>query len=419
MFLALKSWLAATTHGTDDVRTFEQFARIIGRVGPVGIYGVPHAAGGLYNHPPLTGDLLWILQQISREGVSFPLLIRLPAIVADVFTSLLVFELVRDWTGSDRRAMWAGAGMACSPVLIIISGFHGNIDPVFILLVLLSVWLLTRRRLPLPAGCVFALALSIKVVPLVALPVLLLWALLRGRRTLLLFAAGLAATLAVVWGPAVVAHWPALRDNVLGYNGWSTPQWGLAQVLQDLGIRSAELRSVLDHLRTPVVLVSALLGMGLVLRRRDALAPAVGISLATLLLLSTATGTQYLTWAVAGLFLAEPWTALVYSLMGGLFLYRLYDSWSRGTWDVARATSWSGANTQLALLSWSALAAALVCSVRAVLRSPAAAGPAPKPAATADAPSEGFQEQPAERRLSSAVRSALRAPADAADITEP
>jgi hypothetical protein len=400
-FLVLKVWLAATTHGTDDVRTFQQFAGVIARVGPVGIYGVAHPAGDLYNHPPLTGDLLWVLQQLSRHGASFPLLIRLPATLADVFSSLLVFDLVRIWTGSTRRSIWAGVGMACSPVLIIVSGFHGNIDPVFIMFVLLSVWLLTQRHLPLLAGLTFALALSIKVVPLVALPVVLLWALLRGRRTLLMFAGGLVSTLAVVWGPSVALHWSTVRDNVLGYNGWSSPQWGLAPIMSDLGVKSKELHPLLDGLRTPVVVASALLGMLLVWRRRNALGPAVGISLACLLLLSTATGTQYLAWAVAGLFIAEPWTALLYSLVGGIFLFELYDAWTKGTWDVARAARWSPEDSQLGLLTWASLAAALVCSVRAVLRSP-------------DTPSRIYtspktlQEATPERRLGAAVRAALR-----------
>jgi hypothetical protein len=411
-FLVLKVWLAATTHGTDDVRTFQQFARVIDRVGPVGIYGVAHPAGDLYNHPPLTGCLLWALQQFSRHGASFPLLIRLPATVADVFTSLLVFELVRGWRNSTRQAMWAGIGTACSPVLIIISGYHGNIDPLFILFVLLSVWLLTQRHLPLLAGLTFALALSIKVVPLVALPVVLLWALLRSRRTLLMFAGGLAGTFTVVWGPSVALHWPAVRDNVLGYNGWSSPQWGLAPILSDLGVKSTELHPLLGELRTPVVVASALLGMFLVWRRRDALGPAVGISLACLLLLSTATGTQYLAWAVAALFIAEPWTALLYSLVGGVFLFNLYDAWTKGTWDVARAARWSPEDSQLGLLTWASLAAALVCAVRAVLRSPDA--PSHNRTASHDPQPNTSQETGTERRLSAAVRAALQHPTPAA-----
>ncbi|WP_052433278.1 glycosyltransferase 87 family protein [Streptacidiphilus carbonis] len=384
--LALKIWLAATTHGTQDVSTFTQFARVIGKVGPVGIYGVPHPAVDLYNHPPLTGDLLWLLWHISRHGVPFALLIRIPASVADVFTSLLVFSLVRAWRKSTRQAMWAGIGTACSPVLVIISGFHGNTDPVFILFLLLSVWLLTERRLPLPAGIAFALAVSIKVVPLVALPVLLLWALLHSRRTLLMFLGGLAVTLVVIWGPAAIGHWPQLRTNVLGYNGWSAPQWGLAQLLSDLGMKRADLHPLLDHLRTPVVAASALLGMLLVWRRRDALGPAVGISLACLLLLSTATGTQYLSWAVAGLFVAEAWTGLLYSLVGGAFLFQLYDAWSKGTWDVATAIVWTHEQVQFGLAAWASLGVAVVFAVRAVLRSPRTGRTAPlSPRSTAEA----------------------------------
>ena len=58
-FLAFKVWLAATTHGTNDVDTFFQFATDIVHTGPAEIYGVPHPGADLYNHPPLTGDMLW------------------------------------------------------------------------------------------------------------------------------------------------------------------------------------------------------------------------------------------------------------------------------------------------------------------------------------------------------------------------
>jgi hypothetical protein len=369
-FLAFKVWLAATTHGTNDVDTFFQFATAIVHTGPAEIYGVPHPGADLYNHPPLTGDMLWVLKHLSDQGIGFGLLIRLPAILADLVTSLLVFELVRNRRGDPRAAMWAGIGAASSPILVVISGFHGNTDPVFVMFVLLAVWLLSSRELPLWAGAALGIALSVKVVPLVVVPVLLLWALLRGRRTLLLLAAGLAVTIAVIWTPAVWEHWPQVRDNVLGYAGWSAPQWGIAQVLSDLGLSRPQLVQVLAHARTPVVALSAALGAVLVWRRRDALGPAVGLTLGCLLLLSTATGTQYLAWAAAGLFLADLWTALLYNLVGGVFLCVLYTHWSHGTWNVARGALWSPGDTRLGLLAWAALIAAVVCGVRGVLAAP-------------------------------------------------
>jgi hypothetical protein len=368
--LGFKLWLAATTKGTNDVATFQQFAKVIGRVGPAGIYGVKHAAFDVYNHPPLTGDLLWVFFHAAHHGLKFSLLIRLPACFADLVTSLLVFELVRRWRGSPGRAMWAGIGAAASPILVIISGFHGNTDPVFVMFVLLSVWLLAHREMPLWAGVALGLALSVKVVPLVVLPVILLWALLHSRRTLLLFCTGLAVTLAVVWGPAVVEHWPQVRDNVLGYNGWSSPQWGGAAVLRDMNLTYVQLVWVLDNFRTVVVGLSAALGMFLVWRRRDALGPAVGLTLGCLLLLSTATGTQYLAWAAATLFLAEFWSALLYNIAGGLFLYILYGHWSNGTWNLATGAAWSSSDAELGILAWAALMAGVVCGVRAVLRTP-------------------------------------------------
>jgi len=372
VLLCVKLWLASTTVGTNDVITFEEFAKVIGRVGPVGIYGVKHPAYDVYNHPPLTGDMLWVFYHLSLHRISFPLLIRLPATLADAVTSLLVFELVRARRGDVRAAMLAGMGAAASPILVIISGFHGNTDPVFVMFILLSVWLLAQRELPLWAGVALGLGLSVKVVPLVVLPVLLFWALLRSRRTLVLFAAGLAVTLAVLWGPSVLEHWTDVRNNVLEYNGWSAPQWGLAQFLTDLGLDKTQLASVLAHARTPVVALSALLGMFLVWRRREALAPAVGLALACLLMLSTATGTQYLAWAAAVLFLADVWTALIYNLVGGLFLLVLYTHWSHGGWNYAVGRIWSAGDTRLAMLAWAALITAVVCGVRGVLRLPTA-----------------------------------------------
>ena len=51
--------------------------------------------------------------------------------------------------------------MAVSPVLFVISGFHGNTDPVFVMFALLSVYLLSDRRAPALAGLSIAIALSV------------------------------------------------------------------------------------------------------------------------------------------------------------------------------------------------------------------------------------------------------------------
>src|SRR5450631_4283013 len=121
------------------------------------------------------------------------------------------------------------APVACSPILVIISGYHGNTDPVFTMLVLLSVYLLADRRAPALAGVALALALGVKIVPIVVVPCLMIYALGKGRATLLRFVAGFGAASALFWVPALLEQWSAIRRNVLGYSGSTDHEWGIAQ----------------------------------------------------------------------------------------------------------------------------------------------------------------------------------------------
>jgi hypothetical protein len=87
-------------------------------------------------------------------------------------TAYLVLEFVRR-ARSLREATAAGLVFALSPVMFIISGFHGNTDPVFVMFILLSAYLLTVKDRPALAGASAALACSVKLVPIVPLPALI------------------------------------------------------------------------------------------------------------------------------------------------------------------------------------------------------------------------------------------------------
>jgi Gpi18-like mannosyltransferase len=163
--LILKLWVAATTFGTNDVHYWQSFAAAVRRVGPIKIYALPwsfspvngHVLAAPYNHPPLIGWMLVVVNHLVWHGFSFPFLIRLPASVADMVTTLVIFELLRVWRNL-REATAAALLVACSPVLFIISGFHGNTDPVFVMFTLLSAYLLISRPWPARAWASPALA---------------------------------------------------------------------------------------------------------------------------------------------------------------------------------------------------------------------------------------------------------------------
>src|SRR4030081_2576501 len=116
----VKLVIAASPFGTTDVLLWRDFAQSVRENGPIGIYG--HKFMLVYNHAPLSGWLLVVLNWLADHGFGgFPTLMRLPASLADIATSVLVFELVL-LARSVRQATVAGLAVAVSPILIVVSG---------------------------------------------------------------------------------------------------------------------------------------------------------------------------------------------------------------------------------------------------------------------------------------------------------
>jgi hypothetical protein len=375
--LFLKLWVAATTFGTNDVHYWESFAAGVRRVGPVNIYALHHLAAP-YNHPPLIGWLLVVVNHLRPLGLSIPFLIRVPASVADLVTTFLIFEMLRVRRPL-RVATAAAIAVACSPVLFIISGFHGNTDPVFVMFTLLSAYLLINRPWAAEpalawvsvalAGVAFALALSVKLVPIVVLPTLLLLAARLGRRQLASFMLGAGLVLLQLWGPVVLRQWKPFRTDVLGYQGISLRQWGPVEFARMLHAPASVITFLPGPGRFLVLLVSALLPALLLCWRRDAALPAIGLSLALFLLLSPAFGTQYLAWPVAAAYLIDFWAATAYNLSAGALLAEVYNRWNGGLpWDVAKATPMLPKEVWAAAAVWALLLLVVIVGLRDIAR---------------------------------------------------
>jgi 4-amino-4-deoxy-L-arabinose transferase-like glycosyltransferase len=362
---ALKLEIAAHTFGTHDVHYWRQFARGVRHFGPVGIYG--HHFEALYNHGPLAGWMLVAINWLVDHGVaSFPFLIRVPACLADLVTALLVFELVR-LVRSAREAAIAAVLVVWSPVLFVISGFHGNTDPVFVMFMLLSVYLLVVRGWALAAGVAFATAVSIKLVPVVLGPVLLVVLLRLGWRRLAAFASGGAAVFLLLWLPVIISRWDAFRTQVLAYNGGFVRQWGLVQFLTWAHAPAGTVDWLAGPGRFGIVLMSGLAGAAVAWRRSDAVVPAVGLSLVLFLLLSSAFAMQYLAWPLAGAYLIDTAAATVYNVAASAFIVVVYDHWNRALpwdWYEGRADSFRPRELALMVITWIVLAAVTVVGLR-------------------------------------------------------
>ena len=358
--------IAYRTDGTNDVRYYTQFAAGAHRYGPIDLYVGRY--GAIYNHPPLIGWWLAGVDQLSSHvpWLTVRFLVRVPAVLAGILTTLLIFELLRS-RRSLREAAVAAALVACSPVLVTISGFHGNTDPVFVLLALAAAWLLTERRRPAAAGLAMGLALSIKVVPVAALAVLLVAA-WRGRYGLVRLVAGTAGVFVVLWVPVLVRHWRLFLQNVVGYEGTDSADspWGLVLLGHRLGLSRQEVAFLYGPGRFAILLVCCAVPVVLIWRRPSAAPYGVALALVLTLLLSPTFGVQYFAWALAPAYLLDTWMATAYNALAGALLVRTYTIWSGGfPWDRAVSTGLSQSSRLMWAMTWGAL---LVTAILGVIR---------------------------------------------------
>jgi hypothetical protein len=235
--LACKLAIAYNTFGTNDVTTFYMFARSLNEHGLEWTYrygGTLFSNGAAFNHPPATAYFLELIDSASRRqffqscGFTFPFLLRLPGIVADF---VVVFILLRFWKTRAHTPLWSLTLFAISPVSLMVSGFHGNTDPVMVMFLVLAALACSRAQ-PILCAVFLALSCQVKIIPLLLLPAtLLFWA---TRRMAVRFTIVFAFATVVPWLQPLVQCPELFLKNVFGYNSyWGT--WGITYLLRLTG----------------------------------------------------------------------------------------------------------------------------------------------------------------------------------------
>jgi hypothetical protein len=319
--LAVKLVLALFTVGTNDSLTWDHDLAKLKTAGAARLYreGVQYCSpsGRLYPrqdfvHPPAVVNGLrglGILQDAS--GLPLRFWLRLACALADIGTLLLVWLMFPSMRDGNLLKL-----LALSPISILVSGFHANTDPIMIFFVVLSVFLLERGRISL-GGAAFGIAASVKVVPIIFAPAILLFLPgLRERAKWAGFAAGAWITASMPY----FAQDPGLILQTIGRYQSSTGLWGffmLSSFLKDSAF------GALHTVYAPAAKWIALLAVALYpvalrhLRVRLSLFVQCGIIVFLFLFLSPGFGLQYLAWTV-------PWivsvglglTAAYYSVAG-------------------------------------------------------------------------------------------------------
>jgi Gpi18-like mannosyltransferase len=180
--LALRLVLVALTYGkqTHDLRVFVSWAHLLVQYGGPGLYThvdtVDHYP---VNYPPGYALILSAVVATCRALVPGALandallatFLKLPAIAADLLLCALTFAIVRRWR-DDRTALRAAAIAALLPSTWAVSAVWGQVDSICGALVALAL-VLTLRRAYLPAWCALTLAILVKPLPAVVVPLLL------------------------------------------------------------------------------------------------------------------------------------------------------------------------------------------------------------------------------------------------------
>jgi hypothetical protein len=327
-----KILLALNTFGTNDVYAWERFARWSALFGS-GLYSIDPA----FNHPPSMIHVLGVMTWLSKTtGIFFPFWLRIPAIVAD---SVSLWVVYRIFAGRlhDRTVRWTLLLLAASPTLILVSGFHGNTDPVVMFLLLLSVWFTQEgaANRDWASGAAFGAAMCIKILPLAVLPVLFFCR--PGLRRRAIFLGSAAAVMVVCWSPYLFLDPAAIFHQVVGYQS-IYGHWGLSWLAYRLPFFRDSWHDAFQHYGAYAVLSIIAIAAFLVNRLPDRPTVYTQTGAALFFFLATANGfgVQYLAWIV-------PWTVGIgivsvgfFTAASGALLFAVYNWWSGGfPWYLA------------------------------------------------------------------------------------
>lgn len=215
--------LASVSTGTNDVRTWCRFGRALSEDGFINLYN----SDPLFNHPPLAGLMVEWLYRLSQATIlPFPFLLKLPAILADCASAWLLYQIWlarRDPPSADFSVFLFGWSL----ISILVSGYHGNTDPIYACLTLLSAYFVQEKRFFLGAGLALALAFNVKIIP--ALLVLPLLSLARNRREFIQALTGISlGILPFAWGALFVGT--KFIHNIFAYGSF-LDFWGLPSIL--------------------------------------------------------------------------------------------------------------------------------------------------------------------------------------------
>lgn len=335
--LGVKLLLALFTTGTNDSITWDQDVMVLRAQGAAELYrnGVqyPTAAGNpgprqAFIHPPAMLQGLLLLDGL-RTGTGIPphVWMRIACAFADAGTLALLWVM---FPGVAYRP--ALILVALSPISILVSGFHGNTDPVMMFFIVLSIWLLQEESIGW-AGVAFGLALGVKLVPVIFVPAVIVS--IVGTRNRLKWGGAAIITWVVVSLPWLIQSPGLILRTISGYGG-STGLWGFYLITGVLRVSGYPMWYQIYAPCAKWLALGACASLPFVVKRcRPSLGliEQCGLIASLFLFLSPGFGLQYLAWTVPWVIALAPCVIAQYYAVTGVFLLSVYveAAWGNGS----------------------------------------------------------------------------------------
>lgn len=372
LVLCVKFYLALKTNGSLDVPGFEDWRDKVQQFGVLGTYHQVGKFNNPFNHTPFIAHLLNTIDFFTAiTHLPFKFWLRIPAILADLGSLLLVAKIF----GASNLKIEPMALMllAICPISIFVSGFHGQVDPVMVFFLLLSLYIIEKRQSSWLAGIAFGISMSTKVVPIIFAPVIFLY--LRQMRDRLQFFISAGLCFVGASSPYILQEPITMLKAMFGY-GSIYGAWGWTRILVWTSRSQPYVNGNIYHLTTEHLviakvgrdlLLSAICVASFLLSRLNNRPPIFvqcGIVAFLFMFLTPGYGIQYQSWLV-------PWTValglrplIFHYAVAGIYLFAEYLCWAR--WDSFPAICAPYKLWILGLVCWCGIFIVLMFYLRAL-----------------------------------------------------
>ena len=131
--------------------------------------GLAPYTGFYFPYPPVFAYFIYAITTVFQGVEGF----RLFAIAMDALVLIVLWKLVQQEVGL-KWASTAAFAYAFLPISVIESGWNGHFEPLVSLLILTSLWFLTKQKWGI-SGAFLGLAIATKIYPMVAYPIFLMY----------------------------------------------------------------------------------------------------------------------------------------------------------------------------------------------------------------------------------------------------